>query len=186
MKIDKLESFILREREHFDQGVPNPNVWDAIEQKLDNETQNPPTRRVQLWSFVRVAAAVLALLVAGGIIGSYITQMRADDPSLAIQEIAPELSELEAYYNQEVSQRMQQLATYDEDQAVVDDLRELDTTMNELKEDLLHAPKGSEEQIIGAIIKSYQTKIAILERVLNRIHSKNPKIAQPKDNEISI
>jgi len=184
MKIDKLESFILREREHFDKGVPNPNVWDAIEQKLD--AQDSPPRRIQIWSFVRVAAAVLALLVAGGVIGSYITQVRAADPSLALQEIAPELSELEEYYNQEVSQRMQQLASYDEDQAVVNDLKELDAIMNELKQDLLHAPKGSEEQIIGAIIKSYQTKIAILERVLNRIQSTNPKVAQPGDNEISI
>ena len=186
MKIDKLESFILREREHFDTGVPNPNAWNAIEQKLDADAQDSLPRRIQLWSFVRVAAAVLALLIAGGIIGSYITQVRANDPSLALQEIAPELSDLEEYYNQEVSQRMQQLASYDEDQSVASDLQELDAIMQELKQDLLHAPKGSEEQIIGAIIKSYQTKIAILERVLDRIQSTNPKATQSNNNEISI
>lgn len=184
MKLDNLETFLLKEREHFDTAVPSLKVWAAIDKKLDEKEQT--SKRIRLWPIVRMAVAVVALLVIGGVAGSYLTQIRSQNPSLALQHIAPELSELENYYNKEVEQKLQQLASYEQDEAVARDLADIDAVMEELKKDLLNAPKGSEEHIIGTIIKSYQTKIAILERVLNRIQSTNPKLSKPGDDEISI
>ena len=48
---------------------------------------------------------------------------------------------------------------------------QIDELLEELKTELDNAVKGSEEQIINAMINNYQTKLAILERVLQRIQS---------------
>ena len=70
---------------------------------------------------------------------------------------------------------------------VLADLEQLDLTMQELRQELLRAPKGQEEQIIENLIRSYQTKVQILERVLERVQStQQPNTLKPLDNEVSI
>jgi hypothetical protein len=58
--------------------------------------------------------------------------------------------------------------------------------MLELREELLNAPEGKEEEIINNLIKTYQTKVSILERVLERVQSTNHKKVNHNENEISI
>ncbi len=62
--------------------------------------------------------------------------------------------------------------------------------MEELRLELEVAPRGAEEQIVTNLIRSYQIKVKILERVLERIGSEVP-VTEPvakkkKSNEISI
>ena len=41
--------------------------------------------------------------------------------------------------------------------------------MEELKNELLNAPKGKEEELISNLIQGYQMKISILELVLQKL-----------------
>ncbi|MDV7393244.1 hypothetical protein RZS08_17865, partial [Arthrospira platensis SPKY1] len=63
------------------------------------------------------------------------------------------------------------------------DLLQLDEFYQELQLELDRAPKGSEEQIIQAMIRNHQIKLDILERVLEKVQTNNPKTTE---NETSI
>ncbi|MFK7932430.1 MAG: hypothetical protein AB8G22_02915 [Saprospiraceae bacterium] len=188
--MDNLEQFIRSEREQFDRAIPDLQVWANIDAELNQQQeqkQQKRGKRILMWRAMRVAAAVLFLLVSGGVIGSYITQQNQQDPLAVLNEIAPEYMEMERYFQKEVSQKMKRLASYEKQEVVQPDLAQLDNVMEELKQELVNAPKGSEEQILNNLINSYQTKIAILERVLERVESaETPSENKTKENEISI
>lgn len=187
MKKDNLEQFIQGHRDEFDKDVPSLKIWYGIEKELDSQ-QTTSAKRFGVWRAMRIAAAVVFLLVTGGIIGSLLTQQAVageqNFAELDIESIAPELGEMEAYYQSQVQEKIQVLATYDEDPTLQEDLEELDAWREELKQDLIDAPKGSEEEIINGIISSYQAKIDILERVLNRIEAASNQ--NSTKNEVSI
>ena len=105
----------------------------------------------------------------------------------SIYERYPEFSEISKYYQQEVQQKKAKLASYQVDQSLEHDLQQLDELTKELKMEFEEAPAGTEEQIINAMISNYQTKLEILERVLERVQSTNQKNANSKDeNSIDI
>ncbi len=189
--MDRLEKFVIRNRAEFDSEVPSLRVWAEIDKQLAQKS----AKRLTLWKALRVAAAVVILLCAGSLIG---TKVLGPTPAIAssLAEIAPEYADLENYYNSQIDQKIKLLASYRHDVYVQEDLRQLDEIFAELKEELELAPKGAEEQIIQMMIENYETKVSILERVLEKIQSTNPEVIQEGEldsgktktegNEISI
>ncbi len=181
-RLDNLEQFIQDNRADFDDAVPSLKAWAEIDKAIGNQQAKVfSIRRV-----LSIAASVVILLVAGAVVGIFMTQNDGNiDEQLS--EIAPEFVEAEKYYQQQFNRKYQQLTSYSHDQSVDEDLQQLDKIMQELKEELLVAPKGKEQELVESLIESYQTKLSILERVLNRIQSTEPQQnSKPKDNEISI
>lgn len=191
---DNLEQFISRDRESFDTGIPSLKVWSNINKDLSQRK----AKRVTLWKSLKVAASVVILLIAGATMGSYLTKTSSgthssvpqivaeqqESQEKAIEEIAPEFVKMEQVFNTEVDSRIQQLASYQHDNLVKEDLEQLDLAMEELKRELLKAPKGTEQQILDNLIESYKTKLAILERVLERVQTNKP--IKTSNNEVSI
>lgn len=182
MHRDNLEKFITDNREAFDRDIPSLKVWAEINKGLSE--QQP--RRLPLWRALRVAAAVLILLFTGAVAGRYLSSAGANDASLAIEEIAPEYVEMAQYYERKIDNKVQQLASYQQGESVLKDFEQLDKQMEELKEELLRAPKGREEQIVENLIRSYQTKVQVLERVLERIQATSQEKINTSDDEVSI
>jgi hypothetical protein len=182
MRRDNLEHFILTNREAFDMETPSARVWAGIDRAIHPR----PARRIQIWRALRVAAAVVALLVCGASIGFFLSQSRGANTDVLVQAIAPEFLEMEAFFKQQVEQKMRQLTNYKQKDAIISDLQQIDKTVEELKAELFKAPRGKEEDIIQNLIQNYQTKILILERILERTQSTNPQFFKPAENEISI
>jgi len=180
-RVDRLEQFVGKNRRAFDQATPNLKVWAAIDRAL--EAQRPAARVRTLWRSVRVAASVIILLALGSLIGMYTYKYTHTQTLPTLAEIAPEYAELEQYYSAQVSNRMQELSRTDQAATVQPDIQQLDELYQELQLELDKAPKGSEEQIIQAMIRNYQIKLDILERVLEKVQTTNPKSAE---NETSI
>jgi predicted PurR-regulated permease PerM len=180
--MDKIEKFILDHREEFDSEVPSLNVWAAIDKELGSQGG----KQVTMWRALRVAAAVLVLLTVGGVGGYYTFQQQLSGQVASLAEVAPEYAPLEAYYHEQLDTRLQQLASYKEATSVRSDLEQLDAVFQELTKELAAAPKGSEEQIIQAMIRNYQTRLEILERVLQNIEPVAPQTEKGNTNEVSI
>ncbi|MCO6479734.1 MAG: hypothetical protein J5I94_24065 [Phaeodactylibacter sp.] len=178
MQRDHLEQFILDNRETFDGSTPGLRVWGEINHELDRRQ----SRRMILWKVSRAAAVVVALLACGALIGVYLfgDQMQQ---AAALERIAPEYAEAEQYYQEQIHQKYQQLAAYRRDDIVEKDLARLDEVMQELRQELLVAPKGKEEEIVEDLLQSYQAKVAILERVLARLQEASPEINKKEENE---
>lgn len=184
MKRDRLEEFILENRESFDDAIPSLKVWAGIDRNISARS----ARRISLWRGLRIAAAVIVLLLTGAVVGRYISESPSNEPIAALENIAPEFAETARYYEDQIDQKEKQLASFQQGDAVLEDIKQIDQTMQELREELLHAPKGQEEQIIQNLIKTYQTKVNILERVLERIQPNNnsQQPSKPAENEVSI
>ncbi|MEM9992284.1 MAG: hypothetical protein AAF738_11015 [Bacteroidota bacterium] len=187
MNKDNIEEFVQANREAFDTDTPKLGVWNGIERQLETQRTQVKVVHFNRW---RAAVAAVALLVAGAAIGSLLTQNQQNiTPSIAnkvdIENIVPELSEMEVYYQHSVQEKIQQLTSYEQEhQSLMNDLEELDVWREELKRDLLQAPKGKEEEIISEIIRSYQTKLELLEHVLQRVRA--AKYQKLNTNETSI
>lgn len=182
MQRDNLEKFILDNREDFDRAVPSLKVWAEIDKKLEQNS----SKRITLWQSVRIAAAILVILVIGGVIGNYLDFNTSAEQAAYLESVPPEFVELEQFYNQQINQKYQQLVNYQKQHTVEDELKEIDQVMEELKLELLEAPAHSGQQILRNLIKTYQIKIQILERVLEHHQPGGKPIVKPESNEISI
>lgn len=188
--MERLEKFVIQHRSELDTAVPSLKVWAEIDKKLEKKS----AKKRSLWGFVRAVAAVFVLLGLGSIIGANLSSTSSDSAS-TLAEVAPEYAELESYYHQQINQKIQQLASYRHDVYVQEDLRQLDEVFTELRNELEVAPKGAEAQIIQMMINNYETKISLLERVLEKIKSTTPngtldenthEPTKPESDEVSL
>ena len=178
--MDNLEKYIQENRAEFDAAVPDLRVWGEIDRQLERR----PARRVVLMKRLRLAAAVALLLTAGGVMGAYLTHSGNEVKSLA--DVSQDHAEMERFFKSQVNEKMAQLASYQQDGFVKGDIQELDTLYEQLKKELQDAPPGAEDKVIQAMINHYQTKIDILEQVLEKVQTTNPANSKTADNEISI
>lgn len=180
--MDNLEKFILDNREAFDDARPSLEAWARIDKHLEQR----PNRRIVWMKRLRIAATVALLLTAGGVIGAYLANASQEVKSLA--DISPEHAEMERYFKSQVQEKMTRLASYQQDTYVKPDIQELDELYQQLQSELENAPEGAEEQIIQAMITNYQTKIDILEQVLEKVQTTVPTNSNLKteENEVSL
>ncbi|MAT55109.1 MAG: hypothetical protein CMN32_11560 [Saprospirales bacterium] len=178
--MDKLEKFIHENRQQFDSEVPDLSIWSNIQEKLDEK----PAPRVRWIRRLRVAAAVLALLFAGGAMGVYWSSSQNNVTALA--DVSPEYAEMQQYYDQQIQSKLAQLASYNQADAVVTDIDELDEIYRELQEELKNTPAGNREQVVQAMIENYKAKIDILEQVLQKLQLLDSTSPKSAGNEVSI
>ena len=189
---DPLEQYIREHRSDFDCEQPRADLWGAISRDLDERSQAAPARGrvVSMWAnYLRIAASVLLILFAGAAGGYYLNEAQQPDDTIAsIEDVLPEYREMEQYFEGETQKQMAKLAAYQPDQVIVQDLEQLDQTMEELRRELQDAPKGTEAQIVESLIETYQIKLSILERVLERMQATQPQIdqAETTDEDITI
>lgn len=181
MQQDRLEQFITSNRDGFDHAQPPLKVWANVTEQLDQ----PLRRRQQRRQLLRMAAAIVALLVMGGLIGSYLTRVQANDPVALLKDIAPEYQEMADYYQTQIARQTQLVNNQGVDPEVFQDLDQIDSAMAELKQELRNAPRGKEQEIVENLIKSYQAKLAILERVLQRMNQ-SENLKNYSEDDISL
>lgn len=179
--MSNLEKFIQENRAEFDSAVPSLEVWAKLDQHLDRQR---PMGKVVWMRRLRAAAAVLLLLAAGGAMGAYLTNQGKAVNSLS--DVSPEHAEMEQYFSSQVEEKLAKLANYHQDGVVKADLAELDQAYEQLKKELETAPTGADEKIIQAMIETYQTKINILEQVLEKVERVNPTLDKTAENEVSL
>lgn len=178
--MDKLEKFIHDNRQHFDADVPDLAIWANIQEKLD-ESRAPKIRWIK---HLRVAAAVLALLFAGGAMGVYWST--SQNKVVALADVSPEYAEMQRYYDQQIQSKLKLLANYQQADAVKADINDLDQMYKELQEELKNTPAGNREQVVQAMIENYKAKIDILEQVLKKLQLLNSTSPKSAGNEVSI
>ncbi|MFN0015868.1 MAG: hypothetical protein ACKVU2_15100 [Saprospiraceae bacterium] len=175
---DPLETFIADNRAAFDSEIPSDRVWAALEQSVPAKTQKIVS--VNWRSNLLRAAAAIILLIAGINIGIWYGASDAAQAGMSMSDVSTEYAELEQYYQRDISTKENKLtkfASYS-DKNVLDDLRQMDGIMAELRGDLAIVPPGNREQVVRAMIENYKAKAAILERVLQHIEQQKPNQQQ--------
>lgn len=186
--MDKLEKFVRENRVAFDDKTPKHLVWEGIEARLNQQVAPETTPKIiplrsRLYQYTKIAAVALLLLTIGGFMGSYWTSQKQTE-QLSFGAINEEYQELETFYSEQVNLQMTQLKKYRIDESLMNDIKELDASFSELKKELKRSGKEADnEVIINAMIENYQSKIDILERVLNHLERKNKDKQSIKNNK---
>ncbi len=174
---DKLKKFAQDHREEFDTFEPRPDLWQDISRELEKKQFRKviPFYQRAVWRY----AAVVTLLVGVGYgLVQYGIGLGHDDklvPIASLEQIAPEMAEVETYYLSVINQKKRERGTYNLRQMGVEtdfkgELSKLDSSYAQLKKELYTNP--NKQQVIDAMMQNLQIRISILNEqleVLNRI-----------------
>ena len=158
--MDQLEKFIKNKRADFDSSNPDPGLWNAIEDRLPRKE----AKRLTIWKLTSVAAVGLVLILSGVIVGMSMSGSNMESTAEYM-----EYREAQQYYNMQLQQRVSALSEYTYDPTIDDDLDELQEVYNELTNELEDGMEPNKNDIIQALIQNYQTRVDLLERVLERL-----------------
>ncbi|MCB8994442.1 MAG: hypothetical protein H6538_02420 [Bacteroidales bacterium] len=174
---DKLEQFILENREEFDSFDP-PRA-DKILGKIQSESKIKRGGPNYLKFFSR-AAGIALIFGLSYLLNDFIDKQHeiklSERRSSDIYEQLPELKEAENYYSSLVSEKMNEMKPFLSDNPgikmdITTDLTELDSIYTSLKNDL--KDNVANDQIIEAMIQNYRMKLRILEDLQSEIKNEN-------------
>jgi hypothetical protein len=177
MSPDKLEKYILDQRDRFDDLEPDPGVWDRI------ETRKAKVLRIDWKGISWKAAVVAAIFVASYFFHDFMAsrnqgeqRFMAENTEEAGNPIVRELFEAEAYYTSLINMKKEEVFMLtsnspDIQKEINSEMVELDKVFEELKEDL--KDNAANEEVIEAMIQNYRLKLDILEEMLFRLKQSN-------------
>ena len=184
MSKDRLEEFIIENRDDFDTEIPSLNLWGDIDKKIN------PTPKKNIKKIAgRSAAIVAVLLVACSwfFIGDKGTSQNArmnQSPSSQqlLIEANPELAEISEYFTRKINQNKGKLAALNHhDPALYRDLNHMESMYDTLRMEWEMNTHKSDEKLVDAMIANFRTRSMLLENVVARIerHEDSTTSARP-------
>ena len=170
---DKLEDFIVNNREAFNDLEPDPGLWEGIQHR------EPRIRRINWINAGWKVAACIAIFISSYFFFHFMNSNDGEDlysDNLRNSEEYQELLDAEAFYTAQIKPLEQQVyyLTGNNSDLRTDielEMKELDSVFVQLRNDLNE--NISNEEIIGAMIQNYRTKLMILEEVLYQLQKAN-------------
>jgi len=180
--MDELEKLITGNKDQFNDHIPSPEIWDNIEKEL----AVAESKRFSIVKFLSAGAAAVMLLLVGVWFG---INFRVDDMDKAISNSSfADYKQTEQYYAVQVKNYLTEIKELDAESNIEEELKQLDEVYQELREELLASGVKNQDIIINAMIKNYQIKIGMLERIVDKNKAKelNKEIKKYNNEKISI
>ena len=181
-KMDRFEDYIRNHKDEFDTANPDPGLWNAIEDRLPEPQRS--SRVVVLWKYAAAAAVALLLIMTGVVVGTQV----GGQPDTEFAAQYDEFRQAEQYYRIQLDEKINALNQYAPNSNVESDLKELEDLYSELSDELEDGLHPNQNDIIQALILNYQTRIDMLERVLERVKEgqDQSKFASDEDENMEL
>jgi hypothetical protein len=170
--MDKLEKWIIDNREGLNDKSPPADLWSRIEKDLPVHPA-PTSLNWKLW-------AGLGILLIGIIVSTVLYMNRSGESLSEEIEMDPmlfakmeEYKQSQNYFLAEAEEYTKELVSMTNDTTIIRDLEQLDLMQKELQEELKSAVGPHKEFIIDALIENHQVKISLLQHLLEDL--KNAK-----------
>jgi|GEM_PF-1039973 len=164
---DPLESFLQNQRHLLDTERPDPKLWDRIASQLPKE---PARKRRRPWKIIVYAAAACLLITIGLALG--IVMADHQEPPLWSQNLAyQDFVAFEAMSIKRIDTRLQQLRQMEADSTLEEDLKEIDQSLWELKNEINHLPEGQQKMILYRLKQGYQLKLETLDQIISNLEN---------------
>jgi len=181
MKKDKLEQFVISNREAFDDLEPGPRVWTGIENQKKNK------KRFNLASVGLRAAAVVVIFITSYYFHDFIQKRKSPPPAEVAsalnnaqsqKDMYRELQEAKYYYTTQIEETRAVVFKMIDDQPdlqkeIDNEMLDLDKVLKEMKSDL--KDNVNNEEVIVAMIQNYRLKLKILNDIRDHLNSSNKK-----------
>jgi len=172
MKEEKLENLFEQLEGFFDIEEPALGHQDRFQEKLaqSGKVVTLGRKKISWWKPLSVAASIALLFAIG--FGVYNTQNTLDEN---VAEISPEVSNTQFYFASLVEEQVKQLESENspETKDIIDDtmiqLKKLESDYVKLENDLQNGGNG--KMILSAMITNFQTRIDLLQDVLDQIET---------------
>lgn len=191
--MEEFENFMRENSDAFDVNEPALGHWERFQSKLDAQ-KKAKQRKIRVRFSI---AASLAALVAVALVfryGNYgeqpeeMVQTSPAEQDVTLQDVSPELGEVEAYYTYTVEEKVDYLKkNFDQNNKHVKNclniINDLEKNYQDLKTELRETP--DEQVVVNAMIMNYQTRLDILEMLITQL-KEHPTEVQPtnsKDNK---
>jgi hypothetical protein len=162
---DRLEEFILRQREAFDSEVPALKVWTGVEHQIHKKKY----RRLAIFRMARLAAGIVLILGLGTFLGVMLTQnglKHGMGASLTLSDISHEYARMESWFQHQIEEKERVLLPLVDDPSLLEDLAAQETQLEELQRQLAEVPRTQQKKMIDAILQHYQARVDMLDKVL--------------------
>ncbi len=191
MKTDKLEKFILENRESFDDLEPRKDLFDGVEPRKTNGN------RFDLKIVLTRVAAVLVIFVASYYFHDFMQNRGSGKSSVATSNVGKngqsklylQLQEASFYYTSQIEDTKTMVFKLtgnnaDLRQEINSELMDLDKVFQQLKSDL--NDNVDNEEVIVAMIQNYRLKLEILKDILKQLKAADEKNNKHEAKQISI
>ena len=166
--MDQLEKLIIENRDEIQNDSPHSGHFERFEMKLNTKRKKP----IRLISIISSAAAILlrALFVFG--------PKQSSNEKFTLGNVSSHYAEVEFYYTSSINKQIESLNALTNTEEFKDqkmkmllaELNEYDEVYEQLCSDLEATP--DDQRVINAMIVYYQSKLEIINRILNELENK--------------
>lgn len=183
---DSFEDFVNNNRDDLDGDSPSIGHLDRMKAKLEENASAPPsTPKVvsfevrKLWWTAAAAAAIAVIVFSAWPSNETEAPVLAEHSAIetpvaavALSDVSPEMAEVEDYFIQSVSTRVQAVDQYGKStesfvKGCLDRLSALENDYNELKKDL--SANHKDQRVINAMIQNYRIRLQVLDQLLQQL-----------------
>lgn len=168
-----IEDFISSNRQFFDGEEPSEGHFERFSRKLEIRCGEKVIRRSIVPYLLK--AAVVTLLVTLSSLWTWDHFLRSDRNRMALGDISPEYREVENYYVHQVNLMENEIVNFDlksrpeQKEILKKEIRSMDSVYVQLQKELKANP--DDERIINAMIEHYQTKVDVMNYILDQLRS---------------
>jgi len=180
--MDNLENLIKNYHDEIQSDLPPEGHFERFEMKLKKKNSFHPS----YW--IGFLSGIAAVLIIGFIIFS--RQEKQENNLVTLSSISKQYAEVEFFYTSTIhnqTTKLNDLTKYLEKEdpsllTIANELKEYDRTFQQISSELKASP--NDERVISAMISYYQTKLEIINRILNELESKQAKSKNHENTNI--
>ena len=176
----KLRHFIIENKESFDFSEPNEGHFERFMDRINIE--NPKELKLPIYGILKIAAIFILVIGISVVLINNIDKSKngAEVNRICLSDISDDYEEVENFYNSRIEQKMKILndiapmGSDIEKDFLNEEFKEIDKSYSELQKEL--SLNVQDRRIIEAMIRNYQIKTNILDKIIYQLDSINPKI----------
>jgi hypothetical protein len=188
-EMKNIEEIIRNNKQFFDGEEPSEGHFERFSMKLEIRCGRKVIKRSIVPYLLK--AAVVTLLVTLSSLWTWDHFLRTDRNRMALGDVSPEYREVENYYVHQVNLMENEIVNIDvngkpeQKELLKKEMRSMDSVYVQLQKELKANP--NDERIINAMIEHYQTKVDVMNYILDQLRAiRNENQNKPNNGQTNL
>jgi hypothetical protein len=180
-----IDEIISGNRDFFEEAEPSKGHLERFNTKLELRFRKSAPKRSIVPYLLR--AAVVTLLVTLSSLYTWDHFIRPSSSRMTLGQVSPQYKEVENYYIHQVNLMEGEIVNVDlknnpeQKKQLIKEMKSMDSVYVSLQKELKANP--DDERIINAMIAHYQTKLEVMNYIVNQLKTIRNDNQNKKDNE---